>query len=103
MRREMLLLSVVLSGVVGVVVFGYAALLDWAALRQAYTHFDEVARSSPDTTTLLIAEARQNMHRLNLFAEGVWTLLSAILASIGIHGLCLLPARSAPRSNEKAG
>jgi hypothetical protein len=89
MRRGALLLCVVLSGVVGVIVFGYFALQDWAALQAAYHHFEEVARSSPDTTTLLIAEAKQNAHRINLFAEGVWTLLCAILAAIGIHGLCV--------------
>lgn len=90
MRRGVLLQGVVLPGVVGVIVFGYFALQDWAALQAAYRHFEEVAKSSPDTTTLLIAEAKQNVHRLNLFAEGVWTLLSAILAAIGLHGLCVL-------------
>jgi hypothetical protein len=27
------------------------------------------------------------IHRINVFADGVWTLLSAILAAIGIHGI----------------
>lgn len=101
MRRPLLLLLVVLPGAIGVVVFGNAALQDWAALRQAYRHFDEVAHSSPDTTALLIAEAKQNIHRINLFAEGVWTLLSAILAAIGLHGLCLLAGKQEPHPTKE--
>ena len=72
-----------------VIIGGYYALLDWVALQRAYAQFESVARSSPDMSTLFIAEAKQNIHRVNLFADGVWTLLGAILAGIGIHGLCV--------------
>ncbi|NJO19564.1 MAG: hypothetical protein HC838_05160, partial [Spirulinaceae cyanobacterium RM2_2_10] len=42
---------------------------------------------------LFAAEAQQNIHRLNLFAEGVWVLQSATLAAIALHGLCTVPRR----------
>jgi hypothetical protein len=39
--------------------------------------------------TLFVAEAQQNIHRINLFADVVWALLGAIVGAIGIHGLCV--------------
>ncbi|HVF84450.1 MAG TPA: hypothetical protein VM821_00600 [Abditibacteriaceae bacterium] len=39
-------------------------------------------------SVLFVAEANQNIHRVNLFADVVWALLGAILAAIGLHGLC---------------
>src|SRR5437899_1340540 len=92
--RIFLLLGVTLFGVVAVVVSGYNLLLDWAALREAYARFEQLAGRSSSLNTLFVAEARQNAHRLNCFAEGVGVLLGAILAAIGLHGVCLLPSRS---------
>jgi hypothetical protein len=36
---------------------------------------------------VLVAEARQNAHRVCLAAEGAWALLSALIAAISLHGL----------------
>ena len=83
----LLLLLTVLPGFTGVVVFGYYALVDWSALQSAYAHFEQVASRSPEMRTIFVAEAEQNIHRINLFADGVWALLSAILGAIGLHGL----------------
>ncbi len=83
----LLLLLTVLPGLAGVVVFSYYALVDWSALQSAYAHFEQVASKSPEMRTVFVAEAEQNIHRLNLFADGVWALLSAILGAIGLHGL----------------
>jgi hypothetical protein len=75
-------------GMLGVVFFGYYSLIDWSALQMAYARFSEVAKTSTDLATLFAAESQQNIHRVNLFAEGVWTLQSAIIAAIGLHGIC---------------
>jgi|GEM_PF-791508 hypothetical protein len=84
----LLLVCAVLPGAAGVLVFGYFALVDWAALQDAYAHYRQVAASdAADLRAVFVAEAQQNIHRVNLFADGVWTLLSAILAAIGLHGL----------------
>ena len=88
MLRFAPLFLVVVFGMTGVVVFGCYALIDWNALQAAYADFSAIARGSPDLADLFAAEAQQNIHRLNLFAEGVWTLQSAILAAIGLHGIC---------------
>ena len=75
-------------GMAGVLIFGYYALIDWNALQAAYANFTKVASNPSDLATLFAAEAQQNIHRLNLFAEGVWVLQSAIFAAIGLHGIC---------------
>ncbi|MEM9539077.1 MAG: hypothetical protein AAGA60_06145 [Cyanobacteria bacterium P01_E01_bin.42] len=93
MLRFIPLFLIFVLGVAGVLGFGYYALIDWDALQLAYVNFDNVARESPDLTALFAAEARQNVHRINLFAEGVWTLQSAILGAIGLHGICTLPRK----------
>ena len=93
-------LGMVVPGAFGALIFGYYALLDWAALQTAYRHFEQLAQHSADMSALFVAEAMQNAHRINLFAEGVWTLLSAILMSIGIIGMCLM-SKSRLDSREK--
>ena len=87
-RFCLLLLFTILPGVAGVLVFGYYALVDWNALQSTYRHYEQVAASSSDLRAVYVAEAHQNIHRINLFADGVWTLLSAILSAIGLHGIC---------------
>lgn len=82
----LLLVFTVIPGLLGVVIFGVYALVDWAALRQAYAAFEQ-GRNSADLATLFRLNAQQNIHRINLLAEGVWVLLSAILSAIGLHGL----------------
>ena len=89
MRQLILLLGLVVPGVFCFVCCLYYALQDWAALQRAYGEFARVAVSSSDMRVLFVAEARQNIHRINLFADVVWALLGAIVAAIGIHGLCV--------------
>jgi hypothetical protein len=93
LRYLPLVLFSILPGMVGVAVFGYSALVDWDALQKAYNTFASVAQIKPNLETLFVAEAQQNIHRVNLFADGVWTLLSAILASIGLHGVSTIRAK----------
>ncbi len=56
-------------------------------LDAAYEEYDSVRQSRTDLFALFAANAQQMIHRINVFADGVWTLLSAILAAIGIHGI----------------
>src|SRR5687767_9506506 len=90
-RRWLLLLVLVVPGVGGFIFCIYYALLDWAALQKAYANFARVAAGNSEQSTLFVAEARQNIHRINVFADVVWALLCAVLAAIGIHGLCVMP------------
>ena len=84
---RLLLLLPLTAGLVGVAVFGYYALVDWHALLSAYGHYETVAQHSSDLRTLMVADADQNIHRINLFADGVWALLSAILATVELSGM----------------
>jgi len=88
--RYLSLSLLVLLGLVGFIVFVHYALIDWDSLQQAYQHFASVVSTKPNLETLFVAEAQQNIHRINLFADGTWTLLSAIIVSIGVHGLALI-------------
>lgn len=97
--RQLPLVLIVIVGSAGAVICGLYALQDWAALQDAYHSFGQVARNSPSETALFAAEAAQNIHRINLFAEGVWALLSAILAAIGVHGLCVNTGRRGTPQN----
>lgn len=94
MRSSILLWVIVIPGAVATTVFALFAWKDWVALQAAYQHFEEVVQSSPDTPLLFIAEAKQNIHRINLFAEGVWALLAAIYMAVGLTGLCLQSKRN---------
>jgi hypothetical protein len=94
MLRIIPLLLIFALGTAGVCIFGYYALIDWDALQLAYLNFSNLAGSSPDLTALFAAEAQQNIHRINLFADGVWVLQSAILGAIGLHGICTLPRKT---------
>jgi len=89
--RSLCLGGVVLLGLVAVLVSGYYLRLDWAALRAADARFEQLARQNAALNALFIAQTRENIHRINCFAEGVGALLGGILAAIGLHGLCLLP------------
>jgi hypothetical protein len=80
-----------LIGLAAALVSGYYLCLDWAALRAADARFEQLARQNAGLNALFIAQAREHVHRLNCFAEGVGVLLGGILAAIGLHGLCLLP------------
>jgi len=91
LRQWLLFLLLVAPGMLCFAVCMYYALRDWAELQRAYTHFARIANTSSDMRTLFVAESKQNIHHINLFADGVWALLGAGIAAIGIHGLCVLP------------
>lgn len=85
--KVLLLLCTTLPGTVGIVVFGFFALQDWGQLQSDYNYFTALVEQSATFEALFVAEAQQNVHRINLLADGIWTLLSAILAAIGLHGI----------------
>lgn len=88
MRQRILFLVLVVPGGFCFAFCMYYALQDYAALLKTYAAFARAAGYSTDMSVLFVAEARQNIHRINVFADVVWALLGAIVAAIGIHGLC---------------
>jgi len=71
---------------------GYV-LADWASLIAAYAQFQRLSSSGVDLRALFVADAVQNVHRLNCFAEGLGVLIGLLIAALGLHGLCLLAPR----------
>ncbi|NER78257.1 MAG: hypothetical protein F6K42_01515 [Leptolyngbya sp. SIO1D8] len=82
MARLIPLFVIVALGSAGVIVFFYYFLVDGAALNNAYVEFSTLTQSPSELTTLFAAEAYQNIHRINFFAEGVWALQSAIFTAV---------------------
>lgn len=71
-------------------VSAYGACLDWPQLRRATESWSRVAASDADLRAVFVAEARQNIHRINLFADVVWALLGLVLSALGALGLAVL-------------
>ncbi|NJM76343.1 MAG: hypothetical protein HC852_11835 [Acaryochloridaceae cyanobacterium RU_4_10] len=86
MKKKFLFFLIIVPGIGGIVVFGSSALQDWGQLQEVYSNYKKVAATSSDLSILFKANASQMIQRINLFADGTWTLLSAILAGIGLHG-----------------
>ena len=97
--RTVALLILLIAGLLAVGVFGWFAVQDWGALGAAYRGYRAVAASNPSMQALFAAHAQQDIHRTNLFAEGVWAMLGAILAGIGVHGLCVMPRERKGQNN----
>lgn len=92
-RRVALILLVVLPGLAAVGVCAYFLLRDWAALRSAFANFERLEHTGADLRSLHAAATYDLIYRINCFADGVGVLLGAILAGIGVHGLCTMPPR----------
>ena len=94
MRFLLLLSTTVISGLATTIISGYFLLIEWATLTQAHQNFKRVSQQyHPQIEAISIAEAAENRHRINCFAEGVGVLLGGIWFSIGIHGLCTMPRK----------
>jgi hypothetical protein len=93
MRVVALVLFVLLPGVAAVLVCGYFLSLDWNALQSAYSRFEIESRSGGDLRALHAASASDLIYRVNCLGDGLGVMLGAVIASIGIHGLCVLPPR----------
>lgn len=98
--RRVALTVVTLAGFLTCLVCGHYVLADWARLNAAYAHFSQLSSAGADLRTLFVADAVQAVHRINCFADGVGFLLGALLAAVGVHGLCLLPPF--PKENNHA-
>ncbi len=79
---------IVVAGLLAVGVCANYLRLDMAALNANWARFEKLAMSAADLRSLFLADARQNAFRINAFADGIGVLLGAILAAIGVHGLC---------------
>ena len=91
MRIGALILFLILPGLAVMIICGHYLLADWQALQIAQSGFEHLSAQPAELTQLFIADAKVDTHRTNVFAEGVWFLLGALWAGLGVHALCLLP------------
>ncbi|MDJ0736242.1 MAG: hypothetical protein QNJ47_19625 [Nostocaceae cyanobacterium] len=92
MRSLILLVFIILPGLAFTGISTYYLFPEWAALDAAYQNYQRVAKSpSVNVSELLVAQAAENRHRINCFAEGVGVLLGVAIVAIGVHGICTLP------------
>lgn len=91
-KQVILLLFVVLPGLGASAVSAYYLFPDWTALDKSHRNYQRIAQSPTSRERdLLIAQAAENRHRMNCFAEGIGVLIGGVIMAIGIHGLCTLP------------
>lgn len=84
-------LLLIVPGIIGMGLFGRLALTEYHELIGAYDRLEALTRTAdPTLESVIVANAIQHGHRLNVFAAGTWALLSAIVACLGLHGLLSL-------------
>ncbi|PSB32173.1 hypothetical protein [Stenomitos frigidus] len=87
-----LLVLVVLPGAVLTAISTYYLFPEWVVLDKSYQNYQKLAQvPTSSVRDLNVAQAAENRHRLNCFAEGVGVLLGGVIVAIGIHGICTLP------------
>lgn len=91
-RILVLLGLVVIPGAALTSISTYYLFPEWATLTKSYQNVQALAQTPTSSSRdLSLAQAAENRHRLNCFAEGVGVLLGTVVAAIGIHGICTLP------------
>jgi hypothetical protein len=90
-RYLSLLLLVVLPGIATTTISLYYMFPEWKALDASFQKYTQVAKSpNSKVQDLSIAQAAENRHRINCFAEGIGAILGLVIVSIGVHGICNL-------------
>jgi hypothetical protein len=77
----------IIPGFTGAILSGYWGYADFARLTEAERNFQQLVVNKANQRELFIAAHRENIHRLNVAAEGVWIGLGLITAGIGMMGI----------------
>lgn len=91
MRSLVLLLTVVLPGIAVASLSSYYLLPEWVVIEVIFKSYNQVANQSSKMPDLFVAQAAENRHRINCFAEGV--LLGGGIFAIGMPGICTQPRK----------
>lgn len=93
LRVLVLLGLVVFPGATFLGISSFYLIPEWAVLTESYQNYQILSTSGASERDLAIAQAAENRHRLNCFAEGVEVLLGGVMVATGIYGICTLPQR----------
>ena len=87
MKNLVFLTLLVIPGLTGVLLSGYWGYVDFMKLTQTERNFQQLVISKANQRELFIAAHRENIHRLNVAAEGVWLGLGLITVGVGMIGI----------------
>jgi hypothetical protein len=87
MKNFIFFTLLIVPGFTGVLLSGYWGYADFVKLTEAERNFQQLVVKKADQKELFIAAHRENIHRLNVAAEGVWIGLGLITAGVGIIGI----------------
>lgn len=87
-RKLLFIAFVILPGFGLSGINAYFLVSEWKALTASYQNYETLSKK-PNATVqqLAIAEAAENRHRFNCFAEGTGLLFGWTIVSIGLHGI----------------
>ncbi len=87
MKNLVFFTLLIVPGSIGAILSGYWGYADWIRLAEAERNFQQLVISKANQRELFIAAHRENIHRLNVAAEGVWIGLGLITTGIGLIGI----------------
>jgi hypothetical protein len=87
MKNFVFFTLLIIPGFTGALLSGYWGYADFIRLTEAEHNFQQLVVQKANQRELFIAAHRENIHRLNVAAEGVWIGLGLITAGVGIVGM----------------
>ena len=87
MKNLVFLTLLIIPGFTGVLLSGYWGYADFVRLTETERNFQKLVINKANQRELFIAAHRENVHRLNVAAEGVWMGLGLIAVGVGIIGI----------------
>ena len=87
MKNLVFFTLLIIPGFTGALLSGYWGYADFIRLTEAEHNFQQLVLQKANQKELFIAAHRENIHRLNVAAEGVWIGLGLITAGVGIMGI----------------
>jgi hypothetical protein len=87
MKNLLLFTLLIIPGFTGALLSGYWGYADFVRLTETERNFQQLVVSKANQRELFIAAHRENVHRLNVAAEGVWIGLGLIAVGVGIIGI----------------
>ena len=87
MKNFIFFTLIIIPGLTGLLLSTYWGYADFMRLTEAENNFQQLVVKKATQRELFIAAHRENIHRLNVAAEGVWMGLGLISVGVGIIGM----------------
>ncbi len=87
MKNLVFFTLLIVPGLTGVLLSGYWGYADFVRLTETERNFQQLVVTKANQRELFIAAHRENVHRLNVAAEGVWIGLGLLVVGVGMLGM----------------